>query len=100
MQETKIRKPSTRLAEKAINLAIIKCAPTWQRNLKFPDSERTTPVNSLDDGREREADDADHRTVLSARHLGMEGPDDLFELAIGNRVAFASSAENIQAAGE
>lgn len=96
VQKLAVRKASTGLAEEGLHFRIIENAPARQTELEASRPEVVRPLDALDDGGQRGADESDHG--LHAVDMGFieEHPSDGIELRLRDSVAFARCAEDIE----
>jgi hypothetical protein len=67
---------------------------------RSPEAERPAALDALDDGGERQADDAEHRVPPAALHFVPEDGRDRGELPVADRVALPRGAEDVDVLGE
>jgi len=99
VEETALRKAAAGLGKKSVGLRGRQRAPGGERDLEVAETLRAGEFDAFDHRAEREADHANHREGVG-RHRGTERADNLGELPVGDRMAFAGGAEDIKVRGQ
>src|ERR1035441_1723790 len=100
MKKVAIWKPAAGFPKKHRHFVIRQRAPRREGDLKMPETHLPRPLDPLQDGCQRETDQAHHGPDPRLAGFLTECPRDLIKLRLADGITFPRSSEKIQVLGK